>query len=64
MSRRRRARPRFISLLAAELRLRSEPFDRRDLGEYVAAVWPWVREDPDVHRWVREFLALVRAAVH
>jgi hypothetical protein len=53
---------RFTELLAAELRLRGEPFDRRALAGYVEAAWPWMMWDEDVHRWSREFLAIRQAA--
>jgi hypothetical protein len=46
----------FITSLEMELRLRGEPFDRRDLETFASDVWPLAEEDPEPGRWTAEFL--------
>ena len=53
----------FADLLEQELRRRQARFSRADLLAFVAAAWPLIRVDPDVTRWVREFLDSGRADV-
>jgi hypothetical protein len=31
-------------------------FERAELLAYVAGMWPWMEDDPDVGRWAGEFL--------
>jgi hypothetical protein len=53
-------RPDFLAMLVTELHLCGEPFERWCLTEWLASMWPWVEDDPDVHRWATEFLAAQR----
>ena len=46
----------FITGLEMELRFRGEPFDRGELEQFAADVWPLAQEDPDPGRWAAEFL--------
>jgi hypothetical protein len=53
----------FTDLLDHELRRRHARFSRADLQAFVAEAWPLIRKDPDVQRWVREFLDRGKADV-
>jgi hypothetical protein len=47
--------PDFIALLEADLRQRPLAFDRAELLAFVASMWPWVEDDPDVGHWAQVF---------
>jgi hypothetical protein len=53
----------FLPLLENELYLRSQPFERAELAEWLACVWPHVEDDPDVYFWAGQFLDAQRAEV-
>jgi hypothetical protein len=55
--------PDFLTALEQELRLRGIGFDRADLLEFVADVWPLAQENPDVAFWAQEFLESGRGSV-
>jgi hypothetical protein len=46
----------FIAALEQELWLRGRAYSRADVQEFVAAAWRLIEDDPDVHRWVLEFV--------
>ena len=43
-----------------ELRLRGDPFDRRDLETFAADVWPLAEDDPEPGRWASEFIGAAK----
>jgi hypothetical protein len=47
--------PDFIALLEADLRRYRLAFDRAELLAFVASLWPWIEDDPDVGRWAQAF---------
>jgi hypothetical protein len=52
-----------VGMLEAELHLRGRPWNRGELLAWLAAMWPWVEDDPDPYRWAGEFLEAARAGV-
>jgi hypothetical protein len=46
----------FSACLETYLALRGAAFERAELLAWVAAMWPWLEDDPDVGRWAGEFL--------
>jgi hypothetical protein len=46
----------FVLALEQELQLRGIRFQRADLVDFVASVWPLAQENPDVAFWAREFI--------
>ena len=46
----------FTTSLEQELRLRGVRFDRADLLDFAADVWPLAQDDPDVARWAQAFI--------
>jgi hypothetical protein len=57
------AQSEFLALLESELSLRGQPFERAELVEWLACVWPHVEDDPDVYFWAGQFLEAQRAEV-
>ena len=37
------------------------PFDRAELLDYVASMWPWIDDDPDTGHWAQAFIETMRA---
>jgi hypothetical protein len=46
----------FTAALAKQLRLLGYTFDRAAVLAFVARVWPWIEDDPDVTGWARRFV--------
>jgi hypothetical protein len=49
--------PDFLAMLETDLALRGVAWARAELIAYVASMWPWMDDDPDVARWAEEFVA-------
>ena len=45
----------FTEAVAWELKLAGIDYDHAALAAWVADVWPWAEDDPDPHRWAREY---------
>jgi len=54
----------FLIGLEMDLRYRGVPFDRGELGVFVADAWPLIDEDPDVARWAMAFLCRPAVSPH
>jgi hypothetical protein len=50
----------FVAALEYELRFRRRAFSRSEVQTFVAAAWRLIEGDPDIHRWVREFVNATR----
>jgi hypothetical protein len=46
----------FVAWLESALALYGVAFDRAELLDWVASMWPWIADDPDVERWASEFI--------
>jgi hypothetical protein len=46
----------FVACLQTDLALRGVAYDRAELLAWVAAMWPWLEDEPDVGRWAGEFV--------
>jgi hypothetical protein len=52
----------FFLAVEADLRLRHVPFDKADLAEFLASVWPLVEADDTPERWAEAFLVALAGA--